>query len=92
MSYILSFYLSNTNLFSIIVYERVLFFSPKYQQEYDSDIDIRCVLSWSHFHRRIILSLTMFIHFLTIGNSTSLEFEFFYWFRCCYTILQLGSS
>ena len=35
------FYLSNTNLFSIIVYERVLFFSPKYQQEYDSDIDIR---------------------------------------------------
>ena len=43
MSYILSFYLSNTNLISIIVYERVLFFSPKYQQEYDSDIDIRCV-------------------------------------------------
>ena len=38
-------YLRNTNLFSIIVYERVLFFSPKYQQEYDSDIDIRCVLS-----------------------------------------------
>ena len=38
-------FLSNTNLFSIIVYERVLFFSPKYQQEYDSDIDIRCVLS-----------------------------------------------
>ena len=43
MSYILSFYLSNTNLFSIIVYERVLFLSPKYQQEYDSDIDIQCV-------------------------------------------------
>ena len=36
---------SNTNLLSIIVYERVLFFSPKYQQEYDSDVDIRCVLS-----------------------------------------------
>ena len=45
MSYILSFYLSNTNLISIIVYEMVLFFSHEYQQEYDSDVDIRCVLS-----------------------------------------------
>ena len=43
MSYILSFYLSNTNLISIIAYERVLFFSPKYQQEYVSDVDIRYV-------------------------------------------------
>ena len=43
MSYILSFYHSNTNLISIIVYESVLFFSPKYQQEYDLDVDIRCV-------------------------------------------------
>ena len=43
MSYILSFYRSNTNLISIVVDESVLFFSPKYQQEYDSDVDIWCV-------------------------------------------------
>ena len=91
MSYILSFYRSNTNLISIIVYESVLFFHPSVNRNMIQML-IFGVFLLSHFHRQIILSLTMSIHFLTIGNSTSLEFEFFYWFRCCYTILQLESS